>query len=296
MKILRAFAILASVVTLSACAEFVGENEVETLTKTQAVGSPFARHLADEYRSFSYHEHNEMSDYPDAIHFARKGLNVASGEQLLPEAIADWNLLPAHIRELSSSRERLLGAFQRGGREMAPQVAAVAQARFDCWIEQQEEHWDLEVPCKSQFYTALKRLEDVVGAAPVPAPEPAPAPAPVEPEPMQVEDAMYIVFFDFDSANIGQGGQSVLDAVAREAYKRQLNAIRIVGHTDRSGSSKYNDRLAKKRSQAVKDALVQRGVDPALVVMEHRGERELLVDTPDSVREPANRRANITFE
>lgn len=120
--------------------------------------------------------------------------------------------------------------------------------------------------------------------------------APEPSEPMKPEDAMYLVFFDFDQSVVGPGGANVLDAVAQEINGRNLNAVSIVGHTDSSGSNKYNDRLAMKRANAVRDALVKRGVNAAVLRVEGRGESELLVQTADDVREPANRRAQITFE
>jgi len=51
-----------------------------------------------------------------------------------------------------------------------------------------------------------------------------------------------------------------------------------------------------KRANIVRNALVQRGVDGGLLSVNHRGEEELMVDTADDVREPANRRTEITFQ
>jgi OOP family OmpA-OmpF porin len=51
-----------------------------------------------------------------------------------------------------------------------------------------------------------------------------------------------------------------------------------------------------ERAQSVRDGMVQRGVDPGLLSLSHKGEEELLVDTADGVREPANRRTEITFQ
>lgn len=274
------------------------------MNEVQSVGSPFTRHLADGYRAFVNREFTEMYDHPDAIHFARKGLSAAAGETVLPEPVSDWNLLPEHIAMLSTARGRLLAVYDIGAREVAPQQAAIAQVNFDCWIEQQEENWqsgEITV-CKDAFMTALSNLENsVVAPPPPPAPEQDFFP-PVEPlamdapAPMRPEDAMYLVFFDFDSSKVAQGGMSVIDAIAQEAHGRSLNWINIVGHTDSAGPRKYNNRLALRRANAVRDSLVNRGISPALIQVESRGEDELLVATPDGVREPANRRAQITFE
>lgn len=300
MKILRGMAMAVAVLAVSACSNFNKHSELEALNEVQAVGSPFTQALTAEYRDFANREMNEMFDYPDALHFARKGLAAAGGEVVMPEPISDWNLLPHHMEELGTARARLIVAFDLGARDIAPQQAAIAQARFDCWIEQQEENWQADdiIACKSQFMDAMNQLEGMLGPVPQQAPRMEPE-APIampEAEPMRPEDAMYLVFFDFDSANVGAGGHSVLDAVAQEAKSRSLNMVRVVGHTDSSGSAQYNARLAVRRANTVRDALIQRGVDAGLIKTEGRGEEELLVQTEDNVREPANRRAQITFE
>ena len=82
----------------------------------------------------------------------------------------------------------------------------------------------------------------------------------------------------------------------QEAQNRSLVSIQLVGHTDTSGSDSYNQKLSMRRANVVRDAMVERGVDPNLMVVNHRGENELLVDTDDGVREPANRRTEITFQ
>lgn len=113
--------------------------------------------------------------------------------------------------------------------------------------------------------------------------------------PMQAENAMYLVFFDWDKSTLTSGALNVLDAVAQEVAKNPPGTVTVIGHTDTSGPTKYNERLAFRRSNAVRDALVERGVDANIIMVDARGETELLVSTPDNVREPANRRVNISF-
>ena len=55
-------------------------------------------------------------------------------------------------------------------------------------------------------------------------------------------------------------------------------------------------KLSEKRSNAVSKALQARGVPADLITTSNSGESVLLVDTPDGVREPANRRVEISFE
>lgn len=286
-------------VALSGCTNFKANSEVEALNEAKAVGSPFTQFLASEYRDFSNRELNEMFDYPDALHFARKGLATAGGETVLPEPISDWNLLPNHMEELGTARGRLITAFDLGAREVAPKEAAIAQSRFDCWIEQQEENWQENdiASCKTQFMDAMNNLEGMLQPK---APEVTPPPeAPVDlpqAEPMKPEDAMYLIFYDFNSSKIGAGADSVLDAVSTEVKGKSVGMVNIVGHADTSGPKTYNNKLSMRRANAARDALASRGVDPSTIKVEGRGEDELLVQTADGVREPANRRAQITFQ
>ncbi len=297
MKSILGVSMLAVVaLSLGACSGFKSHSEVEALNEAKAVGSPFTQSLAAEYRDLSNREQNVNFDYPDALHFARKGLAAAAGEVVLPEPVSDWNLKPEHIEELSAARSGLIAALDRGGRETSPKIAAVAQARFDCWIERQEENWNKhsnDIDCKSQFLDALNQLG---GAAVPPADVMPPVTAGEMPSgPMAPEDAKYLVFFDFDSSKVDQGGASVLDSVAAEIAKQNISSVNVIGHADTSGSKKYNKRLSMKRANAVRESLVAHGVNANLLMVDSKGEDELMVPTADGVREPANRRVEITF-
>jgi len=291
MKSLRNLILVTGMIALSGCTVFDVYSEVDALNEAKAVGSPFTQALAAEYKTFANRELKDMFDYPDALHFARKGLAAASGESVMPEPVNDWNLSEEHIKELGAARGRLVIAFDLGGREIAPATAAKAQVNYDCWIEQQEENWQTKdiLSCKKGFLDAMNELEGLVQQGPQPV-------AADEPPPMIPEEAMYLVFFNWDAFDISTSANSVLEAVAKEVQKNTPAQVNIQGHADTSGASDYNQRLAFKRASAVRDALVKLGVPENLINIESRGEDELLVPTPDNVREPANRRANISFK
>ena len=303
MKTLRKFTLVAGLVALGAttgCTAFDSFSEVDALNEAQPVGSPFTQALAAEYRAFANSELKDMFDYPDALHFARKGLAAASGDAVLPEPVSDWNLSEEHLQELGAARGRLIVAYDLGAREVAPELSARAQAKFDCWIEQQEENWqDNDIGgCKNEFLEAMNQLEGSLAPAPQPVAEPAPELSPFDVDadaPMAVENAMYLVFFNWDSSQLGSGALNVLDAVAQEVANNPPGSIIVTGHTDTSGSTAYNERLAVRRADKVKAALLERGVPEEMIETGARGESDLLVATPDNVREPANRRVNISF-
>lgn len=292
MKSVRTLLLAAGVLTLGGCTMYDTYSEVDALNEAQPVGSPFTQALAGEYKTFANSELNDMFDYPDALHFARKGLAAAGGDVVMPEPVSDWNLSEDHIKELNAARGRLVVTFDLGAREIAPATAALAQAKFDCWIEQQEENWQTEeiLSCKKGYMDAIAELEGLVQQAPQPV-EPVEEPAPMAPE-----EAMYLVFFNWDSKDLSDGALKVLDAVATEVAKNTPSQISVSGHADTSGDAEYNKRLAFKRASEVRDALVKRGVPADIIAVESHGEDKLLVETTDNVREPANRRVNISFK
>ncbi len=291
MKSVRNLVLATGVLLLGGCTMFDTYSEVDALNEAQPVGSPFTQALAGEYKAFANNQLEEMFDYPDALHFARKGLAASSGEAVMPEPVTDWNLSENHLRELAAARGRLVITFDLGGREIAPATAALAQAKFDCWIEQQEENWESseDLSCKKEFMDAVAELEGLVQQAPQ-------AVEDVAPPPMVPEEAMYLVFFNWDSATLSAGAKNVLDAVAEEVAKNPPSQVVIDGHADTSGDKDYNQRLGFKRANAVRDALVERGINPDLVSVDSSGEEKLLVETADDIREPANRRVNISFK
>lgn len=297
MKLVTRVFCMLGVLLIAACSGASSNNTVDALNKAQAVGSPFTKTLASEYRDYANNLQDNLLEHSDAIHFARKGLAAASGVVVMPETLDDWDLGDRDLVEMTTARAALVDALENGGRELVSDKAAIAQARFDCWAEQQESNWGKDIPCKSAFYDALKAVQDVIGKQPEPVAEAFPAPVTEMPkgEAVPVEQAIFVVFFDFDKSVITAIGNDVLDAVAQEIRGRKdINGVVVVGHTDAKGSVAYNQKLSMKRANAVRDGLVSRGVAAELIRVEGRGKSELLVQTQD--REPTNRRAQITLE
>ncbi len=122
-----------------------------------------------------------------------------------------------------------------------------------------------------------------------PAAPPPPPPAPVAPP-------SFMVFFDWDRANLSAQALNTIKQAAG-AYKTKGNArVTATGHTDTSGSEQYNMALSLRRANAVKDALVREGVPATAISVVGRGEQGLLVQTGPNVREPQNRRVEIVIQ
>lgn len=84
------------------------------------------------------------------------------------------------------------------------------------------------------------------------------------------------------------------EKIYAEFSARQAPEIWVVGHTDSVGSEKQNQSLSVKRAEKVRQNLISRGVPAESIQASGRGERELLVPTPDNIKEPKNRRVEIS--
>jgi OOP family OmpA-OmpF porin len=97
---------------------------------------------------------------------------------------------------------------------------------------------------------------------PVEAPKPAPAPEAPKPKPPTVVNLSATQLFGYDSAELSEAARKMLDEQVVEKLRglASIRYININGHTDRIGSSQYNQQLSEKRAEAVRAYLVSKGV------------------------------------
>jgi outer membrane protein OmpA-like peptidoglycan-associated protein len=116
-----------------------------------------------------------------------------------------------------------------------------------------------------------------------------------------VEDSRIVIleqiYFRTASAAIEPRTKRILDALAQTiAFNPQIERVRVVGHLDlreaRRGAAA--DALARGRAEAVRAALVARGVDAARLILATRGAREPSL-RPDGTRSPERDR-RVSFE
>jgi OOP family OmpA-OmpF porin len=145
--------------------------------------------------------------------------------------------------------------------------------------------WFFGAPAKPAPMAAAAPAPMAAPPAPPPAPAPAPAPA-----------RNYIVFFDFDRADLKSDAQTVVRQAA-SGFKNSQGVTRIeaTGHADRSGTPAYNMKLSQRRAEAVRAELVAQGVPANAITISAKGETQPLVQTADGVREPQNRRVEIVL-
>jgi len=88
--------------------------------------------------------------------------------------------------------------------------------------------------------------------------EPARLDAPLRAEPIRIS---MNTLFDFDSAVLRADAGPALDALAKQLTQASYQKVDIVGHADRMGSGKYNQKLSEQRAEAVREHLLALGLD-----------------------------------
>jgi outer membrane protein OmpA-like peptidoglycan-associated protein len=180
----------------------------------------------------------------------------------------------------------------------------------------------LATPVSSQSYFANPQtgLNLNVGSAPNPVPDrpvqfaevvppvaPPPPPAPYSPPPVvqappppappppvpRPAVRMFVVFFDFDRADLSAEARGIVREAATTARQQPGVRVFVTGHTDTVGSRAYNQRLSERRALAVKNEMVRAGLDEDEIGTIGRNFADPLVATGPGVREPQNRRAVI---
>jgi outer membrane protein OmpA-like peptidoglycan-associated protein len=283
-RLIRIVLAAAGLALLSGCAGF-GLQEAEM---TSSQGNSFDRALRDGYLELSQAEFDE-ADYWDSDAFAERSMAAARGETVQPEAISARDLPADMVGTLTTARQRLTTALAAGAAQSKPSDAAEAQVAFDCWMQEQEENFQLDdiAACRDRFMTAMARLEEQPAAAPVPPPPP---PAPMaEPTP-----GPFIVYFDFDDADLTADARTELADVIQAAQQVSSGTISITGYTDLVGAEAYNQVLSERRANSVIEFLVEGNVEASRIVGRGLGESNPVVAT--EAREQQNRRVEIEFQ
>lgn len=101
--------------------------------------------------------------------------------------------------------------------------------------------------------------------------------------------------FETGSDRISSSKAALLDLTARAATDCP-GRLRIEGHTDDTGSAAINDALSQRRAEAVRAALIQRGVSPSRLTAVGFGSTRPVGDNDTDEGRALNRRIEIHIE
>lgn len=104
-----------------------------------------------------------------------------------------------------------------------------------------------------------------------------------------------IVYFGWDEDTLTAEARATLDGVIQNYQRGGRTQVVLAGHADRSGSATYNVGLSQRRANRVSAYLTAGGIPGTALTSQAFGESRPQIDTPDGVREPQNRRVEVTF-
>ena len=101
------------------------------------------------------------------------------------------------------------------------------------------------------------------------------------------------LLFDSGRSTLKPGGQKAVENLAQFLQKQSDREITIEGFTDATGSDELNRRLSEQRAEAVKRALVSRGVQPERIDARGYGPAFPVASNDTAVGRQLNRRVQV---
>lgn len=99
--------------------------------------------------------------------------------------------------------------------------------------------------------------------------------------------------FEFDSAVLSESSDAAIDSLANFLNDNSLINIEIAGFTDNSGTEEHNQKLSFDRANAVKEALINKGVDATRMTVVGNGSSSPLKPNDTEENKALNRRVEI---
>lgn len=117
----------------------------------------------------------------------------------------------------------------------------------------------------------------------------------VEPEPEKVAPAVVMTktlhaHFSTDKSIVRADDRVEIVSVAESMKQNPGSTATIVGHTDSTASEEYNQALSERRAEAVKNVMVEEGVNPEAIETSGRGELDPVAENDTAEGRQENRR------
>lgn len=99
-----------------------------------------------------------------------------------------------------------------------------------------------------------------------------------------------------NSTELTPDSKSMLLKAIRQIITKPPLEIYVVGHADRMGTESYNQHLSHQRALSIQNELVANGSSSKIILISFLGESRPIINTPDEVEEPKNRRVEIILK
>jgi outer membrane protein OmpA-like peptidoglycan-associated protein len=103
------------------------------------------------------------------------------------------------------------------------------------------------------------------------------------------------VLFDTGKSTLKPGAYSTIDRLAGVLKESEGRRVAIEGHTDSVGSEEMNLTLSERRADAVRSALIERGVRSEQIVATGKGESTPVASNDNAAGRQQNRRVEMIF-
>ncbi len=244
-------------------------------------GSDYATAKAQCWLDVSFHEYhrNDRTEFPQAALTESEkivaGLEAGQKNVGLDTPLVDG----AHrLREDLWSRAQDLRSVQGAS------CAAAATGCLEVYLVQAgHEHRQFEmtrhtkeiIAQAEEFSAEARRQADNCPKPKVVAPLPA-VTKPVFQETLAIEADALFRFDKYQTKDMLNEGRAKIDDVIARAKGQfvRIDAIHLIGHTDRLGTDAYNQRLSERRAATVKAYLVDGGFPASSITTEGHGESE----------------------
>jgi peptidoglycan-associated lipoprotein len=104
----------------------------------------------------------------------------------------------------------------------------------------------------------------------------------------------FLLYFFTGSTTLKPESDILLRDALRFVKSRPAPDVTVIGHTDTTHTARSNFALGLRRARAIRDRLVAIGLDRRFVSVASHGEADLLVRTRNDIREPRNRRVEVS--
>ena len=217
----------------------------------------------------------DIDSLNSALRYARENKALSCAPVELARGEVYYDAMAYELSKPQPSVTRVVNFYEKAQMELKNAIQKVDIAR----------EGNLECYTGKPFVPELAKAEQVT-------PPPAPAPMPAQPqeEPLMVTARVH---FDFDKHSIKREYIPLLNEVVKTLKENPNIRVRIEGFTDDIGSKAYNDRLALRRAQAVRDYLVKAGIPADRIEVAGFGKERYIADNTTPIGRLTNRRAEF---
>jgi outer membrane protein OmpA-like peptidoglycan-associated protein len=250
-------------------------DSVATLEREPLAGSVAAREFAAAREALAaadeaYEEREPLESIEHHAYVAQRYVDIAN--ELVAEAAAR-----EEVERSEAERNRIIADARTREAEAAAREADAAARELEVQARAAEEQARAAQAAEERSRDLERELEDL--------------------EARDTDRGLVLtlgdVLFDTGAATLKPGAATTIDRLAQFMRDYPERSVRIEGHTDAAGSDETNQALSERRAQAVREALVARGLDAGRIDTLGYGEARPIAGNDSPAGRQQNRRVEI---